>query len=75
MSNKFGAYVIHSNCARLHNFIFFMMDYGENVSKNDWKLIIGGARIKDVLGGKKIEKLATGEEDIHIYIYIYIYIW
>ena len=23
-------YVIHSNCARLHNFFFFMMDYGEN---------------------------------------------
>ena len=20
----------HSNCARLHNFFFFMMDYGEN---------------------------------------------
>ena len=23
-------YVIHSNCARLHNFFSFMMDYGEN---------------------------------------------
>ena len=23
-------YVIHSNCARLHNFFFFIMDYGEN---------------------------------------------
>ena len=23
-------YVIHSNCARLRNFFFFMMDYGEN---------------------------------------------
>ena len=26
----FPVYVIHSNCARLHNFFFFMMDYGEN---------------------------------------------
>ena len=26
----FCVYVIHSNCARLHNFFFFMMDYGEN---------------------------------------------
>ena len=26
----FLVYVIHSNCARLHNFFFFMMDYGEN---------------------------------------------
>ena len=26
----FRVYVIHSNCARLHNFFFFMMDYGEN---------------------------------------------
>ena len=25
----FRVYVIHSNCARLHNFFFFMMDYGE----------------------------------------------
>ena len=23
-------YVIHCNCARLHNFFFFMMEYGEN---------------------------------------------
>ena len=23
-------YVIHSNCARLHNFFFFMMGYDEN---------------------------------------------
>ena len=28
--NMFCVYVIHSNCARLHNFFFFMMDYGEN---------------------------------------------
>ena len=27
--NMFRVYVIHSNCARLHNFFFFMMDYGE----------------------------------------------
>ena len=26
----FRVYVIHSNCARLHNFFFFMIDYGEN---------------------------------------------
>ena len=26
----FRVYVIHSNCARLYNFFFFMMDYGEN---------------------------------------------
>ena len=26
----FGVYVIHSNCARLYNFFFFIMDYGEN---------------------------------------------
>ena len=26
----FRVYVIHSNCARLHSFFFFMMDYGEN---------------------------------------------
>ena len=26
----FRVYVIRSNCARLHNFFFFMMDYGEN---------------------------------------------
>ena len=26
----FRVYQIHSNCARLHNFFFFMMDYGEN---------------------------------------------
>ena len=26
----FHVYVIHSNCARLQNFFFFMMDYGEN---------------------------------------------
>ena len=24
-------YVIHSNCARLHNFVFFMMDCGGGV--------------------------------------------
>ena len=28
--NMFRVYVIHSNCARLHNFFLFMMDYGEN---------------------------------------------
>ena len=28
--NMFRVYVIHSNCTRLHNFFFFMMDYGEN---------------------------------------------
>ena len=26
----FRVYLIHSNCARLHNLFFFMMDYGEN---------------------------------------------
>ena len=26
----FRDYVIHSNCARLHNFFFFMIDDGEN---------------------------------------------
>ena len=26
----FCVYIIHSNCARLHNFFFFMTDYGEN---------------------------------------------
>ena len=26
----FHAYLIHSNCARLHKFLFFMMDYGED---------------------------------------------
>ena len=44
----FSVYVVRRNCAKLHNFFFFMMDYGENgyvhskMSKNDWKLIIGG---------------------------------
>ena len=28
--NVFRVYIIPSNCARLHNFLFFMMDYGEN---------------------------------------------
>ena len=28
--NMFRVYVIHSNCARLHNFFLFMMDYVEN---------------------------------------------
>ena len=28
--NVFRVYVIHSNCVRLHNFFFFMMDYDEN---------------------------------------------
>ena len=38
---------IASNCARLHSFFLFMMDYTlENVSKNDWKLIIVGIGIK-----------------------------
>ena len=35
----------------------------KNVRKNDWKLIIGGGRgswNKDVLGGKKIDKLTIG---------------
>ena len=26
----FRVYVTHSNCAGLHNFFFFMLDYGEN---------------------------------------------
>ena len=26
----FAVYVVHSNCARLRNFFFFMMNYGEN---------------------------------------------
>ena len=26
----FRIYVVHSNCARLHSFFFFMIDYGEN---------------------------------------------
>ena len=30
MSNKFRVYVIHSNCTRLHDFFFFILDYGEN---------------------------------------------
>ena len=29
----FRLYVIHSNCARLHNFFLFMMDYGYLQSK------------------------------------------
>ena len=32
------------------------------MSKNDWKIIIGGWN-KDVLGGKKIEKLTIGGDD------------
>ena len=28
--NMFHVYVIHSNCARLHNYFFFIMDYSEN---------------------------------------------
>ena len=28
--NVFRVHLIHSNCARLDNFFFFMMDYGEN---------------------------------------------
>ena len=30
IGKNFRVYVIHSNCVRLHNFFFFMMDYGEN---------------------------------------------
>ena len=30
VSNKFRVYLIHSNCAILHNLFFSMMDYGEN---------------------------------------------
>ena len=33
----------------------------KNMSKNDWKLIIGGSWNKGVLGGKKIEKLTVGD--------------
>ena len=28
--NMFHVYVIHSNCAGLHNYFFFIMDYCEN---------------------------------------------
>ena len=28
--NIFRVNVIHSNCARVHSFFVFMMDYGEN---------------------------------------------
>ena len=48
MSNKFRVYVIHSNCARLHNFFFFMMDYGENGYLHSKIKIIGGG---EGLGG------------------------
>ena len=64
--NMFRVYVIHSNCARLHNVFYFVMDYGENgytlknVSKNDWKLIKGEGENEDVMGGKKIEKSTIG---------------
>ena len=30
MQHVFRVYIIHSNCVRLHNFFFFMMDYGES---------------------------------------------
>ena len=43
----FRVYVIHSNCTRLHNFFFFMIDYGENSYLHwGWN--------KDVLGRKKL---------------------
>ena len=35
----FHVYVIHSNCARLHNFFFFMMGYGENGYLQDLRVI------------------------------------
>ena len=34
----FRVFAIHSECARLHNLFFFMMDYGEN----GYLVIIGG---------------------------------
>ena len=49
-------YFIASNCAKLHNFFFFMMDYGENgylYSKIGGGGGGGGGWNKDVLGGKK----------------------
>ena len=53
--------VIHSNWARLHNFFFFLMGYGENGylhSKMQAKMTeinnMGGWN-KDVLGGKKFK--------------------
>ena len=52
-------YLIHSNCARLHNFFFFMMGHGENgylhsKMEQKWlKINNRGVWNKDVLGGKK----------------------
>ena len=48
----FRVYVIHSNCARLDNFCLYdglwwkWLFTLKNVSKNDWKLIIGEVGIK-----------------------------
>ena len=36
--HMFRVFAIHSECARLHNLFFFMMDYGEN----GYLVIIGG---------------------------------
>ena len=63
----FRVYVIHSNCATLHNF-FFLYDglwwkwlfTLKNVSQNDWKLIIEGVGIRMPWVEKKIKKFTIG---------------
>ena len=55
----FRVYVIHRNCDSLHNFFFFIMDYGEwlftlkNVRKNDWKRLFG---TREYILHKKFDK-------------------
>ena len=51
----FRAYVIHSNCARLHNFFFFMAIYTQNSEQKRLKTNNKGGEgwNKDVPGGKK----------------------
>ena len=55
--NMFHVYVIHSNCARLHNFF-------SHKCVQKWLKIRnrggGGGFNKDVLGEKKIEELTIG---------------
>ena len=56
----FRVYVIHSNCARLHSFFFFMIDYGENgyLHSKMWEkvtIILTGIKRKRIPIQKYIE--------------------
>ena len=69
----FRVYVIHSNCSRLHNFFFFMIDYGENgylhytqKCEQKWlkNIIIGGGWVGIKMSWvEKNRKIKNREED------------